>query len=218
MTRPEPTTETSVPLEEQPEPSFSEQLSEQLGGWRGLVESSIPVTVFVIANMVWELRPAVIVAVVSGVLIGAFRLARREPVRHAVNGLFGIFLGAFLAWRSGEARDFYLPGILISTGYTIAMLISVAVRWPIVGYVWSVVVDGGRTRWRDEPALLKTFSKLTVIWAVVYFLKVGAQALLYLAHKDDLLGIARLVLGWPPYALLLAFTAWYARRVTRQLA
>ena len=71
---------------------------------------------FVIANIVLDLRPAIIVAVASGLLIAVFRLSRRQSVRHAVNGLFGIFVGAFIAWRSGDARDFYLPGIIISAG------------------------------------------------------------------------------------------------------
>src|SRR4051794_9702960 len=43
-------------------PSFSEQLADQLGGVRGLVESGIPVLVFVVANILWALRPAIIVA------------------------------------------------------------------------------------------------------------------------------------------------------------
>jgi hypothetical protein len=42
--------------EELPFPSFSEQIAEQLGGVRGLFESSIPVAVFVVVNIVWALR------------------------------------------------------------------------------------------------------------------------------------------------------------------
>jgi hypothetical protein len=59
---------------------------------------------------------------------------------------------------------------------------------------------------------------LTVLWAVVYALKLGVQILLYRdtsADSDDLLGIARLALGWPPYALLAALTVWRARRILR---
>jgi hypothetical protein len=195
--------------------SFSEQLADQLGGWRGLVESSIPVTVFVIANIALELRPAIIIAVTSGVLIALFRLSRRQSVRHAVNGLFGIFLGAFIAWRSGEARDFYLPGIIISAAYAVALLASVGLRWPLVGWIWSVVLDGGKTRWREDSALLRTFGWLTVLWAVIYLIKVGIQYGLYLANQDAWLGITRIALGWPPYAMLLAITVWSVRRVTR---
>jgi hypothetical protein len=203
---------------DEPLPSFSEQLAEQLGGWRGLIESSIPVTVFVIANIVTELRPAIIVAVASGLLIAVFRLSRRQSVRHAVNGLFGILVGAFIAWRSGDARDFYLPGIIISAAYALAMVASVALRWPLVGWIWSVVLDGGKTRWREDPMLLRTFGWLTALWAVVYLAKVGIQYGLYLSHQDEWLGVARIALGWPPYALLLAVTVWSVRRVTRHQA
>jgi hypothetical protein len=233
MTRPEPPSPTpldtaapkpadDVPARpdaaEEPELSFSEQLAEQLGGWRGLVESSVPVTVFVLANVVWKLKPAIIVAVAAGVGIAVFRLFRRQPVRHAVNGLFGILIGAIVAWRSGEERNFYLPGMILSAGYVVAMLISVAARWPIIGWLWSVVADGGKTRWRTNPALVRAFGRLTVLWAITYFVKLAIQFALYEAHQDTWLGIARLVLGWPPYALLLAVTVWYARRVSRDPA
>jgi hypothetical protein len=226
MTRPERT--AAHPLEEpeepvtgsaqeseEPVPSFSEQLAEQLGGWRGLIESSIPVTVFVIVNVVTNLRAAILVAVASGLLIAVFRLSRRQPVRHAVNGLFGIFIGAVIAWRSGEARDFYLPGIIISGAYALAMVGSIAIRWPLVGWIWSVVLDKGSTRWRDDPVLLRTFGWLTGLWALIYLIKVGIQSGLYLANQDAWLGVARIALGWPPYALLLAVTVWSVRRVTR---
>jgi Protein of unknown function (DUF3159) len=209
--------ETEEPAEE-PMPSFSEQLSEQLGGWRGLIESSIPVTVFVIVNVITDLRPAIIVAVASGLLIAVFRLSRRQSVRHAVNGLFGIFIGAAIAWRSGEARDFYLPGIIISAAYALAMIGSIAIRWPLVGWIWSVVLDKGSTRWRDDPVLLRTFGWLTGLWAVIYLAKVAIQSGLYLANQEELLGVARIALGWPPYALLLAITVWSVRRVTRHQA
>jgi hypothetical protein len=221
MTRPERTAEDPVTGQEvatpddEKLPPFSEQLAEQLGGWRGLVESSIPVTVFVIANILLELRPAIIVAVASGLLIAVFRLIRRQSVRHAMNGLFGIFVGAFIAWRSGDAKDFYLPGIFISAGYAVALILSAVFRYPLVGWIWSVVLDGGKTRWREDPVLLKAFGWLTVLWASVYIAKVLIQYGLYRADQESLLGVARIVLGWPPYAILLAITVWSVRRVTR---
>lgn len=199
-------------------PSLAEQMADQLGGWRGLVESSIPVVVFVIANIVGELRPAVIASVAVALLIAGLRLAQRRPIRHAVNGLFGIAIGAAIAWRTGDERDFYLPGILYGIGYGIALLISAAVRQPLVGWIWSVLVARGRSEWRDDPRLVRTFTQLTVLWGVVWLAKVGVQAALYLAHQDTALGVARLALGYPPYALLLLITVWTVRRVTRETA
>ncbi|MFG1868245.1 DUF3159 domain-containing protein [Micromonospora arborensis] len=204
------------PSEEERLPTIAEQMADQIGGWRGLVESSIPVVVFVVANIIGELRPAVIASVAVALLIAGLRLAQRRPIRHAVNGLFGVAIGAAMAWRSGEERDFYLPGILYGIGYGVALLISAAIRQPLVGWIWSVLVAKGRSEWRNDPKLVRTFTQLTVLWGVVWLAKVGVQAGLYLAHQDTALGVARLVLGFPPYALLLLITVWTVRRVTRE--
>ncbi|MEV6970189.1 DUF3159 domain-containing protein [Hamadaea sp. NPDC051192] len=210
-------------------PPLSEQMSEQLGGWRGLVESGIPVLVFIVANMILgavvpddslgvlgdkpALKLAIIASVAVAVGLAGWRLAQGKPVRFAVNGLVGIALGAILAWRSGEERSFYLPGIIYSLCYGIALLGSVAFRQPLVGWIYSVVADGGKKGWRAEPRLVRAFAWLTVLWAATYLLKAGLQYLLYLAHADVALGIARIVLGYPPYLLLLALTVYAVRRI-----
>jgi hypothetical protein len=199
-------------------PSLPEQISAQLGGWRGVVEAAIPVTVFVIVNMIWSLQPALVASLVLAALIAVARLLQRRPVRYAVNGLFGIGLGAIIAWRTGEARDFYLPGIWISYGYAAAMIGSVALRQPLVGWLWSVLFTGGRAQWRDDRRLMRTFMWLTLLWAAVWIVKVSVQAGLYLADQEHLLGAARLALGTPPYVLLLLVTIWTVRRVERSAA
>jgi hypothetical protein len=200
---------------EPPLPSLAEQMAEQLGGWRGMAESSVPVVVFVLVNVLAELRPAVLASVGVAVAIAVLRLAQRRPVRHAVNGLFGVGLGAVIAWRTGDERTFYLPGILYGAAYGVALLASAALRQPLVGWIWSVIVAGGRSDWRDDPRLRRTFTWLTVLWGVVWLAKVGVQWALYAAHMDTALGVARLALGYPPYALLLVITVWTVRRVTR---
>jgi len=197
-------------------PSITEQMAEQLGGWRGLVESSVPIAVFVVCNVIWDLSVALIAAVSVAVGIAVVRLLQRRPIRHAVNGLFGIGIGALLAWRTGEERDFYLPGILYGIGYGLALLGSVVIRQPLVGWIWSVLAAGGRSEWRADPVLIRTFNRLTVLWGVVWLLKVGVQAGFYLASMETALGVSRLLLGYPPYAVLLAITIWVVRRVNRE--
>jgi hypothetical protein len=198
-------------------PSFSEQMAEQLGGVRGLVESSIPVAVFVVVNIAWALRPALILSVVIGLGIAGWRLSHREPIRHALNGLFGIALGAVMASWTGQAKDFHLPTILYTLGYAVALLASVVVHRPLVGWLWSITFAGGTGRWRTEPLLLRLFGQLTMLWAAVYVVKVAVLGTLYLTNQDNALGIARLVLGYPPYALLLLITVYSVRRVMRNL-
>ncbi|MBV1851512.1 DUF3159 domain-containing protein [Catellatospora tritici] len=213
--------------QEQELPPFAVQMAQQLGGWRGLFESSIPVIVFVLANVLlglkWPtgqlaLKWAVGAAVATALGIAVIRLAQRRPVRHAINGLFGIALGAWLAWNSGDARDFYLPGIILSVVYGVAMIASIALRQPLVGWIWTVVANGGLSDWREDQRMVRTFSWLTGLWAAIYLLKAAVQSLLYLADQATALGVARIVLGYPPYALLLAVSIWAVRRVRRDQA
>jgi Protein of unknown function (DUF3159) len=208
--------QASEDVDEEKLPSFSEQLADQLGGVRGLVESGIPVVVFVVANLLWALKPAIVIAAGSAVAIALWRLRRNETIRHAVNGLFGIGLGAIIAWKTGSAKNFYLPGILLSLTYGLAMLASVALRVPLVGWVWALLADKGSTAWRSDRRMVRTFSWLTVVWALTYLVKTGIQAVIFQRTSDSdpgtALGIARLALGYPPYLLLIAITVWVVKR------
>jgi hypothetical protein len=210
-------------------PPFAEQMAQQLGGLRGLIESSVPVIVFILANVVLgqvipqdatpdklALKLSIGAAVAVALTIAGLRLAQGRPVRFALNGLFGIALGAYLAWDSGEARAFYLPGIITNVLYGVALLGSIVVRQPLVGWFWTVIANGGRNDWRDNPRLLRVFSWLTGLWAVVFAAKAVVQTALYLANMEIALGIARIVMGTPIFALLLAVSFWTIRRVRRQ--
>lgn len=212
---------------EEPFPSMSEQISEQLGGVRGLIESSLPVLTFVVLNVILgdtvaglEKRTALYWAiggaVVTALAIGAFRLARKQPVRHAVNGLFGIAIGAFLAWRTGNAEDFYLPGILLTFAQAAALLISVLVRKPIIGYVWGIMANKGQQDWFGNARLFKTFQWLTLLWVVSLSLRAGIQFVLWQMGEANALGIVRILISWPIYAATFAFTAWAIHRVTSE--
>jgi hypothetical protein len=212
--------------DDEPFPSMSEQISEQLGGVRGLIESSIPVLAFVLLNVLLgengldlpqrtALYWAIGGAVGTAVLIGVFRLARKQPVRHAVNGIFGIAVGAILAWRTGDAKNFYLPGILITLAQVAIFLVSVVVRRPIVGYVWGVLANGGKHDWYDNPKLFRTFQWLTLVWAGSLFVRAGVQGWLWLRDDATAIGVVRILISWPIYAATFAFTVWAVRRVTR---
>jgi uncharacterized protein DUF3159 len=210
--------------EEEPIPSMSEMLADQLGGVRGLIESSLPVFAFVLLNVVLgtvadldkhtALYWAIAGAVISALGIGAYRLARKQPVRHAVNGLFGIAVGAFWAYRTGKAEDFYLPGILLTFGQAAVLLLSVGFRKPIIGYVWGVLANKGQQDWFANSKLFRTFQWLTLIWVVSLSIRAGIQYYLYSLGEANALGIVRILISWPIYAATFAFTAWAVHRVT----
>ena len=207
-------------------PSMSEQIAEQLGGVRGLIESSLPVLVFVLLNVVLgdavagldkrtALYWAIAGSVISAIGIGVFRLMRKQPVRHAVNGLLGIAIGAFLAWRTGEAKDFYLPGILLTFGQAALLLLSVVVRKPLIGYAWGIMANKGQQDWFGNTRLFRTFQWLTLVWVVSLCVRAGIQYYLWVLGEANALGIVRILISWPIYAATFAYTAWAIHRVTR---
>jgi hypothetical protein len=182
-----------------------------MGGVQGLVASTIPVAVFVVANIAFGLQPAVIAALVAGVVVAVWRIARKQPLQPAVSGLFGVGVAAFIAYRTGEARGFYLPGLLVSAGCAVAFLVSMVVRRPLAGVVWHAVNGDGQS-WRSDPRLLRAYTFATGLWTLVFASRVVVQGWLYSADEETWLGIARLAMGYPLVGLALLGTVWAVRR------
>jgi hypothetical protein len=189
-------------------------LLEQMGGVAGIVASSIPVAVFVVVNVAAGLRPALIAALGTGVAVAAWRLVRREAMQPAVSGLFGVGIAAFIAYRTGEARGFYLPGLVYSAVATLAFLVSVVVRWPLAGVVWHGI-NGDGQGWRRDPRLLRAYTYASLLWALVFAARLVVQGWLYDTGEETWLGIARLAMGYPLVGVALFGTVWAVRRARR---
>jgi hypothetical protein len=186
-------------------------LLEQMGGVQGVVASTIPVVVFVVANVAFGLQPAVISALVAGVAIAVWRIVRKQALQPAVSGLLGVGIAAFIAYRTGEARGFYLPGLLFSATCGLAFLVSMVIRWPLAGVVWHAVNGNGQS-WRADPRLLRAYTFATALWTLVFASRVVVQGWLYNSDEETWLGIARLAMGYPLVGLALLGTIWAVRR------
>jgi hypothetical protein len=106
---------------------------EQLGGWRGMVDVSLPTVAFVVANGIGGLTVGIWAALVAAVLVFGLRLARKESVQQAISGLIGVAIAVAIARASGEARDFFVLGLVRNAALGVVLLGSVLVRWPLVG-------------------------------------------------------------------------------------
>lgn len=114
--------------------------AEAVGGWRGLVESVAPGLVFVVVFVGWrELTPALVSSLAVTLVAVIARLARRGNLTYALGGVLGVLIGALWAWRSGEAQDYYVWGLLTNAVGLVAVGISLAVRYPLVGLVVSAM-------------------------------------------------------------------------------
>jgi len=202
------------PEESLPTERRSPTLLEQMGGVPGIIASTIPVAVFVVVNIIATLQPALIAAIVAGVGIAAWRIARKQPLQPAVSGLFGVGIAAFIAYRTGEARGFYLPGLIYSAVLGLAFLVSVIVRWPLAGVIWHGINGDGQS-WRRDPRLLRAYTWASLLWTLVFAARLVVQGLLYNADATTWLGIARLAMGYPLVGVALLGTVWAVSRARR---
>lgn len=179
-------------------------IRESVGGVRGLVESSAPGVVFVVAYLIWGgYKTPTTAALATVVLMILARLLGRQPVVHALGGVFGVGLGAFWAWRFGDPGEYFVPGFWINGATCAGLILTIVVGWPAVGVVVATVKAKPMT-WRRDGRLRRRFAVATWIIAALFALKLVVQLPLYWADEVAALGIAKLAMGIPLFVL----TAW----------
>jgi hypothetical protein len=113
---------------------------EQLGGWRGTIDASLPTVGFVVANAIGGLAAGVWAALGVALLVFVLRLVRRESVQQAVSGLFAVGVAVAIAAGSGQARDFFVFGILRNAVLGAVLVLSVPLRRPLIGVLAEFLV------------------------------------------------------------------------------
>ncbi|MCW2635581.1 MAG: hypothetical protein JWQ99_1948 [Blastococcus sp.] len=108
---------------------------EQLGGWRGMVDTTLPTVAFIVGNSIDGLWAGIWAALGCALLIFVLRLVRRESVQQTVSGLFGVGIAVAIAAASGQARNFFAFGILRNAVIGVVLLASIPLRRPLVGVV-----------------------------------------------------------------------------------
>ena len=191
-------------------------LLEALGGPQGLADSSLPALAFVIAYTAGgsDLQLAVWVAVGVGALMTVIRLLRRETLQFALAGFAGVALSAFIADRTGRAEDFFLPGLLLNAAYAAAYLVSIVVRWPLLGIIVAPILGEGKT-WRRDPERLRLYTRASWIWVGVFLLRLAVQLPLYLAGALVALGVAKTAMGLPIFLVAIWLTYLVLNPATR---
>lgn len=182
------------------------RLGEALGGVRGSIEAALPMLVFVVVWSTTSDRNTSLGAAAAVTVVFAIaRIAQRQTLQFVLGSILATALAAFFALRSGQAEDAFLPGILTSCAYLVATLLSVLVRWPLIGLMvgavdQAAVAAGDPFRWRRNPAAVAVCSRLTLVLAGVYVIRVGIMGPLYLMNDVAGLTISKVVLGWPLWA------------------
>lgn len=205
------------------------QLTQALGGRRGMVEAAVPTICFTVLWLTTrELQLALVVSLSAAVVLLAIRLVQRSTVQFVVNAMVGIGIGWLFVARSAasggseqeQALAYFLPGILYNSAYTVVLALTCLIGWPIVGFMVGSVT-GDPTAWHNDKQIVKLCTRLTWLLVLPCLLRVVTQAPVWLAGNSGsidpdtavaILGTLKIGLGWPLQIAALASMAWLLSR------
>ena len=190
---------------------------DAVGGVRGILEAILPGFIFLCVFLVAE-NLYIALAVAGGIAL-VFALARvvqRGSLIQSMSGFIGVLICAWSAWRTGDAADYYLPGLWMNLGYGVAILFSIIFRWPVLGFFYSFIRNEAET-WRANPQRLKIYTRATWVFFAMFMLRLLVQVPLYLADNVAYLGVSRLFMGIPLYISILWLT-WMMTRKPEDVA
>lgn len=191
-----------------------QSLLGSVGGWLGIVESVLPALLFVsVLASTKNTVAAVITAVSTSAFFLMLQIVRKKPLTQAIAGAVGIAISAFLPLREGgQPEDYFVQGFITNSLYLAVLLGSVLFRWPIIGVLVGFLLGEGSS-WRADKVKSRRFQAATFVWIGLFSARLLVQLPLYFAHATEALGIARIAMGVPLYALCIWFTWLLVRGV-----
>ncbi|MFB7031872.1 MULTISPECIES: DUF3159 domain-containing protein [unclassified Streptomyces] len=183
-------------------------LFEAFGGLRGMVETVVPgllfVTIFTINK---NLQISAIAALAVSLVLVAVRLIRRDTVKHAFSGVFGVAFGVVFAMMTGNAKDFYLPGMLYTLGLALAYIVTAIAGVPLIGLILGPVFKENLS-WRTRnPGRKKAYTKASWAWGLILLGKCAVLFPLYWWADPTRFGWVSVALKIPPF-LLAVYLTW----------
>jgi intracellular septation protein A len=183
-----------------------------LGGPWGAIESMAPTVLFVLAYFASGNSLAVAVGVALGVavLLAAFKIARREKPIRVLTGLLGVAIAALFAAYQDDPLGFFEIRVLANILSALAFAGSILIRRPLMGVIIGPIMGTGM-RWRQDPDLLKAYSRVTWLWAILSLVRAAIQIPLIQAGQLAWLG-ATPFLFYGLVAITIAASWWVIRK------
>lgn len=202
----------------EPGQGHSPTLLERVGGVSGLVYASLPTFAYVIANAIAGLDAAVVISVSVSVGLIILRLLCKQPIQPAVSGLLGVVVAALIAYYTGSAEDYFLPGIWLSLAMAAVFAVSLLARRPLVGVIWNLLRSAGPDRsWRADTVALHAFDVATLAFVALFSARFVVQQWLYDGGFTGWLAFVRIAMGYPLLGAVSVVVYWAVRRANRQI-
>ena len=187
---------------------------QSVGGVRGIIESLLPELAFLILFIVThDLQLTIIISLVICAVEFIARLVQRQTITGVILGTVMVLICLFAAYRSNDARNYYLPACIINAVWGLVLGISLIARRPGIGYFVELIANPPTEdlnkwyhNWYDDENLRRAYTKATWLWVLMFIIRDAVQVPLLLFGNVYALGIATLVLGIPLFALVCWFS------------
>jgi hypothetical protein len=170
-----------------------------------LLDSILPLIVFLLLNWLADLNSALIAAVIAAGMFLIYRSIKRDNLVYALVGLAGVGLAAGFAYLSGSSSGFFLPGIISGWATVLICVGSVLVKRPVAAWT-SMLTRRWPQEWYWLDQIRPAYSEVTLIWAGAFGLRTGLEMWLLSQSNISALGILKIILGWPFTILVLVLS------------
>jgi hypothetical protein len=184
-----------------------------IGGIRGVLESILPGIAFLVLYLTTHnLLVSVLVPVLIVFIFAVARAGARSSLSSTITGAVLLAISAVLVLVTGKAVTNFVPGIIINAAGFVIMLVSIILRWPVIGVIVGLLF-GDFDGWRKDVAKRRILTIATWLWVGLFAIRLVLEVPLYLADNVAALGIVRLITSVPLYALFLWATWLLVRGV-----
>jgi hypothetical protein len=173
-----------------------------------LLDTILPPFVFMTANTLWGLLPALWLALGIGLLIMVVRITKRQSLLFALSGFAGILLAVLIAWQLSQAAGYFLPNIVINAAIILLGLISLIADRPVLAWMSSAAHKWPRD-WYWHPDVLPAYREVTIGWGVFLSLRLLLQMYFYRINAVNMLGTFQVLTGPPATIVLLMISYFY---------
>jgi hypothetical protein len=172
------------------------------GSGSRLLDSFIPLLVFLITNPLLGSTKALWGALGTAGLIAVIRIVRRNTLLFSLGGIGGVLVAAVFVNVSGSGAGFFLPGLISGAITVLLCILSLAFKRPLVAWS-SFIARRWPLNWYWHPRVHPAYSEVTIIWALAFSARLALEYWLFQEDALSALGASRVFMGWPYTVLLL---------------
>ena len=181
-----------------------------------ILDSVIPPLLFMLANALFGLTPALWAAFSGSLAFFLLRLFRREPLKFALVGAGATALAVGLVLLLKSAQAFFLPSLVNGALTVLVLLVSLIIKRPAVAFT-SYLTRRWPLGWYWHERVRPAYSEVTAFWAVYSAVKLVFQYYFYRQAQTNALAVFNLVSGWPALIVLLVVSYLYGLKRLSQL-